>query len=1059
MKKTLLAICMMITGSALADPPLSKTVDFSGSTAPAIQTYQANTRTITWTLKNNNAAVNGSGYSPVMWIAASNRASSVVTAACTWATQTSGIFNAVFSSASLNTNGSWVYGVGISSGAVTTARQGTFTIIPDPYATGAGAIAFAVTNVDWSVYYFSNTTNGSLVAGSNITFRLAGTRGQYAIDSASQTTQVSIAYAQQAGTAAVASAYAETDPIWTAASSSYVAKTDTNGWVVSSHSPYLTSETNWTSASNNVAYLDAGHVNNFLARPTVTGVTVMLTGEVAPTSAFTGSGTTGTVTSSSTDVANEGILKANGTWTNTTAWVVAPHTGFITSNGVTTWADSKFYPSNNPNSFATTGTVVKYDGGSYTSALWRFAANGGTNQMLITPSIFRFGNSGGFLNFNGTNASLSAGSFEGDGSLLTNIPKQASATNADHATTATTAGTATNLATVVVGNIITNNSSVITGIQSTQATHAAILSTNYTSVADWKAQLDPMGFVNETQWNLVYTQATRTVYLSPKGVSADYYFAGNKITKTGMTTIQISTNLGTHFVYFNDVSGSLIETNASWGFSNAVQVCTVFQTIQPDGTTNSIIGDELHEAGMDWNTHRFIHSSIGTRYVSGLTGSFALTNFTLTSGVIMDEDLQDTIGQTNRCRIFYHVTNNPVLQMTFSTNGLILTNGNVALYDPAGTGTNSVPVNNYFAMWVYATSSHDDPIMFVMGQRVDSSLANARANNTIDSLVLGNLPSQEMKILYRLIFHRGTGAGVPVYDEAQDLRSVSTVPSGTFVATSHGSLSGLLNDDHTQYELVDGTRAMTGFENAGTYGMTNASYVNATTGIFANLSIGSTAVNTQIVAIGNIATTNSVLMAFTTNSFVWTNSPVLNLANMTGTVNSVNENISGVITQSLAAGTNWINGNLVVNGIISNTPVYCYVYSSTNVPYTAGVNKKVIYDTIITNVGAGWDAANKYFKPSIKGWYNIFCTIQQASTNGSTANSLLLYKNGVSTNYIAHQLSSGLNVWSTGSGRAYLDGVNDYLEVYAVRFTYDGNIVGSNVNYVTSFQAHLTQKE
>ena len=74
-----------------------------------------------------------------------------------------------------------------------------------------------------------------------------------------------------------------------------------------------------------------------------------------------------------------------------------------------------------------------------------------------------------------------------------------------------------------------------------------------------------------------------------------------------------------------------------------------------------------------------------------------------------------------------------------------------------------------------------------MGQRQDILLADARANNTYKSLSFGTLPFREMKILYRVIL-RSTG-GSATYVETQDLRSVSNLPGGTYVATDHGGIN------------------------------------------------------------------------------------------------------------------------------------------------------------------------------------------------------------------------------------------------------------------------------
>ena len=225
MKKILIPFLMMC-GVALADPPESRTIDFSFSAAPSLQVYSANLKTYTWTVNNAGRPVNLTGYTPYMDITPSNRAAFVITAACVIATATSGTFTAVLNPSSLNTNGSWIYGVGLTSNGNTTARQGSFVIIPDPYAQGAGPQHFGST-INWALYSYANTTNGPYLAGSNITFGAANSNGQVTING---------------------SAITETDPVWTAAASD-VPRLSTGG--------------------------------NFLTRPTVNGTNVLLQGEAS----------------------------------------------------------------------------------------------------------------------------------------------------------------------------------------------------------------------------------------------------------------------------------------------------------------------------------------------------------------------------------------------------------------------------------------------------------------------------------------------------------------------------------------------------------------------------------------------------------------------------------------------------------------------------------------------------------------------------------------------------------------------------------------------------------
>jgi hypothetical protein len=61
-------------------------------------------------------------------------------------------------------------------------------------------------------------------------------------------------------------------------------------------------------------------------------------------------------------------------------------------------------------------------------------------------------------------------------------------------------------------------------------------------------------------------------------------------------------------------------------------------------------------------------------------------------------------------------------------------------------------------------------------------------------------------------------AGKPIVLDSNGQIDASMI---NFGAIDHGSLSGLLDDDHTQYILVDGTRAFTGDQSVGNFKLTN----------------------------------------------------------------------------------------------------------------------------------------------------------------------------------------------------------------------------------------------
>lgn len=317
---------------------------------------------------------------------------------------------------------------------------------------------------------------------------------------------------------------------------------------------------------------------------------------------------------------------------------------------------------------------------------------------------------------------------------------------------------------------------------------------NATFYAQGTATRDPTGFRDRTTSTLSFNTSSRNFTLIG---SYPVYINGVVQTRTNDSVV-ISNTVGTHYIYYDDFTG-LKTSMTPWHFESIVQVATVYW----DGT-KAIVGDERHGIAMDWQTHEYLHETTGTRYFNGLAGTFNDTNLNIATGEYYDDDLEIIIGSVvNRCNVIYR--NTTAIGWLANQTQYFYKNATNMYYDNGGVLT-AVGANNYMAIWVFATNDKDTPISCLLGQRTDTSLGNARTNNLYESLSLGVLPVAELKILYRVIIRNDATP----YEETQDLRSISNMPSGTYVATSHGVLTGLNADDHPQYLLADGTRNMSG---------------------------------------------------------------------------------------------------------------------------------------------------------------------------------------------------------------------------------------------------------
>lgn len=309
---------------------------------------------------------------------------------------------------------------------------------------------------------------------------------------------------------------------------------------------------------------------------------------------------------------------------------------------------------------------------------------------------------------------------------------------------------------------------------------------------------EPTGFPNVTDTSTP-SFSSPTITLAKTGTSFDFYIQGVKYTKTVNQTVALpngtATDTGTWYIAFN-AAGTLTATKTTVWDIAAADSCPV-AVLYFNGAAGRIC-DERHGTVMDAATHDMLHYTVGCRFESGLAGTFTdPTAIGIALGIIHDEDLEYAIGAKTQCVPFYHTSG--VYTFGNAQNSYVVQVSDILQYDNL-TNLTDVTNQKYVAYWVFATMDTLTPIWVLPGQRQDTLLKDARDLNKYESLSLGTLPFPEMKLLYRVLVQRnGTSE---VYVETQDLRTVSNLPSGTYVATDHGALTGLLDDDHTQYLLV-----------------------------------------------------------------------------------------------------------------------------------------------------------------------------------------------------------------------------------------------------------------
>ena len=281
---------------------------------------------------------------------------------------------------------------------------------------------------------------------------------------------------------------------------------------------------------------------------------------------------------------------------------------------------------------------------------------------------------------------------------------------------------------------------------------------------------EPTGFVDRVA-TLSWTDPAGT-FLGRVTITGAHsvYINGVKYAKS-TESLTIPDVTGLYYFYYN--ASSVMTASTVWpGFA-----LPLIATVYYNATTNlGLLGEERHGIAMDHDTHEYLHDTVGTRYKSGLGATFADATFSIDAGVIHDEDLDQSIGAQTTCNVLYK---DGSADWKWDAAATTYYNGAAgSLKYNNGNTLAAAGANQYLASWIFATNDPTRPIVAIIGQRVDTTLANARANNKYESLALGTLPFKEMKLLYRVILRNDAAP----FEETQDLRSVSNVPAGTYVA-------------------------------------------------------------------------------------------------------------------------------------------------------------------------------------------------------------------------------------------------------------------------------------
>lgn len=365
----------------------------------------------------------------------------------------------------------------------------------------------------------------------------------------------------------------------------------------------------------------------------------------------------------------------------------------------------------------------------------------------------------------------------------------------------------------------------------------------YTAAIGWKPfnlseiMSEPTGFPDRNSSTFSFVAGTRTFTIQPTGAEFYYYQKGRIFKKVTAQNVVIPDAEGVHYLYFD--GETLLSTQI---FSDdLLKIYTFVATIYWDATNDVaiLLSEERHSLTMDGMTHAYLHNTEGMRWVNGLGLTYSTgdgssdthAQILLADGLLYDEDIPITPTNAVTPAAFFEQILDPIAQIPilyrsgasgdwrkFAATDFIshLGSARATYNNPAGPWTtpDASANGNYVAMWVFSTNDINHPIVAIMGQREDTTLNDAQLNNLYETLSFGNLPSLEMKVLYRVIFQTSSAfANTPktLIADVRDLRKAVDVSLGAYTPSAHNLLSARnAPDAHTAAAISTVTTSFAG---------------------------------------------------------------------------------------------------------------------------------------------------------------------------------------------------------------------------------------------------------
>jgi hypothetical protein len=346
-----------------------------------------------------------------------------------------------------------------------------------------------------------------------------------------------------------------------------------------------------------------------------------------------------------------------------------------------------------------------------------------------------------------------------------------------------------------------------------------------------KVTKEPMGFEDRQSSFISFDKETRIFSIKPSVEYNSFTIwtsGGVKRVITTEQTITLPNTTGIYYIYFN-TEGVLSYRTSFFQWATDAMIAYVYWNATTQ--TAPFFADERHGVTLDWQTHQYLHETIGAAYAFG----FDLNNFITTgdgssnshaqvgldNGVFFDEDIRVQITHSsspspgNFEQVLSPVAEIPIFYHSGGTGDYVIDAADVYPLKRSATtiqynilqgGTwSTVPCTNnrYTSTWIIATNEISRPVIGILDQNEYSNKGEAEASK-FDDLNLTDLPVVEARPLWKLVWRTSAN-----YTNTPKAYLVNAIDLREAIAGSgdHGLLSGLEDDDHEQYLHISETRS------------------------------------------------------------------------------------------------------------------------------------------------------------------------------------------------------------------------------------------------------------